>query len=226
MIDRQTDRQTDRHASIATRIHCNVLDLHLNILEIFMQELVTAEVKRYMQIGVGLYIKHIYKQLSEERTQENSELSGRESGMSVTYTCHVTSVSPQTRMWANAQRDGRPAEHRWHPVFQTAKFGWRPLLECRAVTLPSRETRLNLEGCPKLPNRSQPLVGRSSPYYQDMWRRYHCLTGFFPIVDTSLSCEDTARQSCVMVPRWRFFCVMYFQRAACSTFQTCILNSH
>jgi len=25
---------------------------------------------------------------------------------------------------------------------------------------------------------------------------------------------------------WRLFCVLYFQRAACSTFQTCILNSH
>jgi len=48
---------------------------------------------------------------------------------------------------------------------------------------------------------------------------------FFPIVDTCLSCEDTARQSCAMVPKWRFFCVLYLQRAACSTFQTCILNS-
>jgi len=28
---------------------------------------------------------------------------------------------------------------------------------------------------------------------------------FFPIVDTCLSWEDTARQSCAMVPRWRFF---------------------
>jgi len=27
---------------------------------------------------------------------------------------------------------------------------------------------------------------------------------FFPIVDTCLSCEDTARQSCAMVPKWRF----------------------
>jgi len=26
-------------------------------------------------------------------------------------------------MWANAQRDGRPAEHRWRPLFYTAKFG-------------------------------------------------------------------------------------------------------
>jgi len=49
---------------------------------------------------------------------------------------------------------------------------------------------------------------------------------FFPIVDTCLSSEDTARQSCAMVPKWQFFCVLYFQRAACSTFQTCILYSH
>ena len=29
----------------------------------------------------------------------------------------------RTRMWANAQRDGRPAEHRWRPLFNAAKFG-------------------------------------------------------------------------------------------------------
>ena len=29
----------------------------------------------------------------------------------------------ETRMWANAQRDGRPAEHRWRPLFNAAKFG-------------------------------------------------------------------------------------------------------
>jgi len=26
-------------------------------------------------------------------------------------------------MCANAQRDGRPAEHRWRPLFNAAKFG-------------------------------------------------------------------------------------------------------
>ena len=124
-----------------------------------------------------------------------------------------------TRMWANAQPDGRPAEHRWRPLFNAAKFGWRPLLDamqistgfaswqryCMAVTLPRRETSWNLQGCPKWSNRSQPLVGRSSPYYEDMLRTYWCLTSYFPIVDTCLSCEDMARQSCAMVPRWRFF---------------------
>ena len=28
-----------------------------------------------------------------------------------------------TRMWANAQRDGRPAEHRWRPLFNAANVG-------------------------------------------------------------------------------------------------------
>jgi len=82
-------------------------------------------------------------------------------------------------MWANAQRDGRPAKYRWRPPFNAAKFGWCPLLKCRAVMLPRRETRWNLQACPKLTNGSQPLVGRSSPYYDDMCSRYQCLTIFF-----------------------------------------------
>jgi len=26
-------------------------------------------------------------------------------------------------MWANAQRDGRPVEYSWRPLFNAAKFG-------------------------------------------------------------------------------------------------------
>jgi len=29
----------------------------------------------------------------------------------------------QLEMWANAQRDGRPAEYMWRPLFNAAKFG-------------------------------------------------------------------------------------------------------
>jgi len=29
----------------------------------------------------------------------------------------------KVEMWANAQRDGRPAEYRWRPLFNAAKFG-------------------------------------------------------------------------------------------------------
>jgi len=112
----------------------------------------------------------------------------------------------ETRMWANAQRDGRPAEHRWRPLFNATKFGWRPTPStwmC-VVTLPRRESRWNLQGCLKLANRSQPLVDQSSPYCRDIWRTHCCSTSFFPIVDR-LSCEDIARQICAMVPKCRIF---------------------
>jgi len=33
----------------------------------------------------------------------------------------------------------------------------------------SNAAKTQFEGCPKLANRSQPLVGRSSPYCEDMW---------------------------------------------------------
>jgi len=37
----------------------------------------------------------------------------------------VRSFTPiySTRMWASAQRDGRPAEHSWRHLFNAAKFG-------------------------------------------------------------------------------------------------------
>jgi len=125
-------------------------------------------------------------------------------------------------MWANAQRDRRPAEYRWYPLFNTAKFGWCPVLDCHVVTLPRLETRWNLLGCPKLRDRSQPLVGRSSPYYQDMWRRYCCLTSFFPIVNTR--CPTKLYDRAQMATSWRFFasCISSEPRA----FSTCILNLH
>ena len=84
----------------------------------------------------------------------------------------------RTRMWANAQRDGCPAEHRWRPLFNAAV--WLTLTtRCCAVMLPRCETRWNLQGCLKLPDQSQPQVGRSSPYCGDMWRTYCCLISFF-----------------------------------------------
>ena len=107
---------------------------------------------------------------------------------------------------ANAQCDGCPAEHRWRPLFNAANFGWRSLLDCCAVTLPRCESRWNLLGCPKLPDWSQPLVGRSSPLlWGHLVRDIAALTSYFPIVNTCLSCEDTAWQSCTMLRRWRLF---------------------
>jgi len=99
-------------------------------------------------------------------------------------------------MWANAQRDGRPAEYRWRLLFNAALW-----LRSNAA---KKRNPMKLLGCPKLRKRSQPLVGRSSPYCKDMWGRYCYLKSSFPIVDMCFSCEDIARQSCAMVRRWRF----------------------
>jgi len=66
-------------------------------------------------------------------------------------------------MWANVQRDGRPAEYRWCPLFNAAVWP-TSTTRCRAVMPPRCEASWNLQGCPKLVNRSQPLVGRSSPH--------------------------------------------------------------
>jgi len=53
-----------------------------------------------------------------------------------------------------------------------------PLLECHAVAMPRSENRWNLLGCSELANRSQPFVGRSSPYCKGTWGRYCSLTIF------------------------------------------------
>ena len=45
------------------------------------------------------------------------------------YQIKRSNLNNEARMWANAQRDGRPAQHRWRPLFNAEKFGWRPLLD-------------------------------------------------------------------------------------------------
>jgi len=111
----------------------------------------------------------------------------------------------------------------------TPQFGWRPLLECRAVTMLRRQTRWNYQGVPKT---NETISAASGPKFTILWGHVEeilLLNKFFLIVDTCLSCEDIAWQSCAMVPRWRFwqlFCVLHLQRVACSTFQTWILNLH
>ena len=43
--------------------------------------------------------------------------------LSTSLMSHRNGIILRTRMWANAQPDGRPAEHRWRPLFNAAKFG-------------------------------------------------------------------------------------------------------
>jgi len=47
--------------------------------------------------------------------------------------CNTSMIYRKLEMWANAQRDGRPAEYRRRPLFNAAKFGWCTVQEYRAV---------------------------------------------------------------------------------------------
>jgi len=103
-----------------------------------------------------------------------------------------------------------------HTAKHRAKFGWLPLSDVDRCSKPKRETGWNLLGCPKLANRSQPLIGRSSPYCKwDKWRRYWCLT-FLPIVDTCLSWEDLYKLSSTK------FCDSAQVAIFCVIFASCI----
>ena len=56
-------------------------------------------------------------------------LPGHSKKLKVRFKTEVRQYFSQLEMWANAQRDGRPAEYRWRPLFNAAKFGWRPLVD-------------------------------------------------------------------------------------------------
>jgi len=137
-------------------------------------------------------------------------------------------VTITTRMWANAQRDGRPAEHRWRPLYNAAVW----LTPTTGVSCSSAAKTQNPLKLAAMPQTTGSISAASGPKFTVLCRHLEeilLLNKFFPIVDTCFGCEDIVRQSCAMVPRWRFLATILhpvFQRAACSTFQTCILNSH
>ena len=64
---------------------------------------------------------------------------------------------------------------------------------------------LKVAGVPQTP---ETISAASRPKFTILWGHVEeilLLNNFFPIVDICLSCEDIARQSCGMVPGWRFF---------------------
>jgi len=76
-----------------------------------------------------------------------------------------------------------------------------------------------------VPQTNETILAASGPKLTILWGHVEeilLLNKFF--ADTCLHCEDIARQSYGV--QMAIFCILYFQRAVCSTFQTCILNLH
>ena len=129
----------------------------------------------------------------------------------------------ETRMWANDQRDGRPAEYRW-PSVQCHKVWLTPT--SRVCSNPAKMR--NPWKFAGVPQTGKPISAISGPMFTILSEHVEEVLAFNKFFSgcRCLSSEYIARQSCAMVPKWRFFCKLYFQRAACTTFHTCILNSH
>jgi len=100
-------------------------------------------------------------------------------------------------VWANA-------EYRWRPLFNAAVW----LTPTTKVPYSNAAKTRNLLKLPGVPQTNETISAANGPKFTTLWGHVGeicCLTIFFPIVDTCLSCEDIARQNCGMVPRWRFF---------------------
>jgi len=107
-------------------------------------------------------------------------------------------------MWANAQRDGRPAEY-MAPSVQRRNVWLTPTTGVPCSNAAKTRNPLKLAGVPQT---TGPISAASRPKFTILWGHLEeilLLNKFFPIVDMCLSCEDIARQSCTMVRRWRLF---------------------
>ena len=84
-------------------------------------------------------------------------------------------------MSANAQRDGRPAYYRWRPLFNAAVW-LTPTTRVPCSNAAKTRNPLKFAGVPQTCQQISAVSSRSSPYYEDMWRRYRCLTRFWATV--------------------------------------------
>jgi len=69
-------------------------------------------------------------------------------------------------MWVNAQRDGRPAEYKWHPLFNAADW-LTPNRECRACSNAAKmRNPLKLAGGHQT---TGPISAASGPKFTILW---------------------------------------------------------
>jgi len=107
-------------------------------------------------------------------------------------------------MWANAQRDGRPAEYRWHPLFNAAVW-LTPTTRMPCSNAAKTRNQLKFAGVPQTRQQISAVSGPKFTILSGYVEKILLFNNFFLIVDICLTCEDIARESCAMVPRWRIF---------------------
>jgi len=110
-----------------------------------------------------------------------------------------------TRLWANAQCDGRPAEYRWRRLFNAAVW-LTPTIRVPCSNAAKMRNPLKFAGVHQTPERISAIC---VPKFTILWRHVAEILllnkFFFLIIDMCISCKDIAGQSYAMVPRWRIF---------------------
>jgi len=84
-------------------------------------------------------------------------------------------------MWSHVERDGRPAEYGWRPLFNAAVW-LRPTTRLPYSNAAKTRNPLKFAGVPQTRQHiSAASIGRSLPYCEDMCERHCCLTNFFQL---------------------------------------------
>ena len=68
-------------------------------------------------------------------------------------------------MWANAQRDGRPVEYRWHSLFNAASW-LMPTTRVPCSNAAKTRNPLKFVGVPQTP---EPISAASGPKFTIVW---------------------------------------------------------
>ena len=129
-----------------------------------------------------------------------------------------------TRMWANAQRDGRPAEYRSPPV-QRCKVWLTPTTRVPCCNATKTRNPLKFAGVPQTRQQISAVSRLKFTILSRHVEEVLLFNKFFRLSIHALVPKIWPDK----VVRWcqkGDFCILYFQRGACSTFQTCILNLH
>jgi len=121
-------------------------------------------------------------------------------------------------MWANAQRDGRPVQRR--EVWLTPNTG----LPCSNAA-----KRLNPLKFAGMPQTNETILAASGPKFTISWghvEKILLLNKFFYDCRYMPQLRRYSLTNLCDGAQMAIFCILYIQRASCSTFQTCILNLH
>jgi len=105
------------------------------------------------------------------------------------------------------------------PPVQCRKVWLMPTTGLPCSNAAKTQKPLKLVGVPQT---NEMISAASRPKFTILWGHVEQMLlrnkFFFPIVDMCLNCEDIAWQICAIVPRWRFFCIIF---ASCIYSEPC-----